>query len=97
MNLKFSINNNNNFIHNLQSFTSLSFCVKFIQDEKEQSGISENSSQQEKPKSNLEADNKQLRELLTSLHEKQQTTSLEVLTETVVQVLMLKCKTKSAL
>ncbi|KAK2562230.1 E3 ubiquitin-protein ligase BRE1B, partial [Acropora cervicornis] len=46
-------------------------------DEKEQSGISENSSQQEKPKSNLEADNKQLRELLTSLHEKQQTTSLE--------------------
>lgn len=47
------------------------------QDEKEQSGISENSSQQEKPKSNLEADNKQLRELLTSLHEKQQTTSLE--------------------
>ncbi|XP_015774582.1 PREDICTED: E3 ubiquitin-protein ligase BRE1A-like [Acropora digitifera] len=47
------------------------------QDEKEQSEISENSSQQEKPKSNLEADNKQLRELLTSLHEKQQTTSLE--------------------
>ena len=95
--MKFSINNNNNFIHNLQSFTSLFFCVKLIQDEKEQSGISENSSPQEKPKSNLEADNKQLRELLTSLHEKQQTTSLEVLTETVVQVLMLKCKTKSAL
>ena len=71
--------------------------MKLIQDEKEQSGISENSSPQEKPKSNLEADNKQLRELLTSLHEKQQTTSLEVLTETVVQVLMLKCKTKSAL
>ena len=64
--------------------------MKLIQDEKEQSGISENSSPQEKPKSNLEADNKQLRELLTSLHEKQQTTSLEVLTETVVQVLMLK-------
>ena len=97
MNLKFSINENNNFAHNLQSFTTLSFCVKLIQDEKEPSGISENSSQQEKPKSNLEADNKQLRELLTSLHEKQQTTSLEVLTETVVQVLMLKCKTKSAL
>lgn len=80
-NLKFSINNNN-FVHDLQSFTSLSFCVKLIQDEKEQSGISENSSEQEKPKSNLDADNKQLRELLTSLHEKQQTTSLEVLTET---------------
>ena len=32
----------------------------------------------EQPKIDLDADNKQLRELVTSLHQKQQTTSLEV-------------------
>lgn len=39
------------------------------------------SSSAEQTKSNLDADNKQLRELVTSLHQKQQTTSLEVLTQ----------------
>ena len=51
------------------------------EDEREQpAATGEKASEKEQTKPIVEADNKQLRELVTSLHEKQQTTSLEVLT-----------------
>lgn len=53
-----------------------------LEDELEQSSekqTTEKPSSNEQAKPDLEADNKQLRELVTSLHQKQQTTSLEVL------------------
>ena len=48
-------------------------------DEQEQLETAQKPSSDVQAKPDLEADNKQLRELVTSLHQKQQTTSLEVL------------------
>lgn len=50
------------------------------QDQQDQQEAAPKPSSAEQSKCDLEADNKQLRELVTSLHQKQQTTSLEVCT-----------------
>ena len=58
-----------------------------IDDEQEQPETAQNTSPDEHAKPDLEADNKQLRELVTSFHQKQQTTSLEVLNISIFKIL----------
>ena len=58
---------------------TLFFCNSATTDEhNKQEPLQENSQGDKEAKPDIEGDNKQLRELVTSLHQKQQTTSLEV-------------------
>jgi len=66
----------------LLSFWGLKRLTKIhllIEEEQQQPKLTQKTSADEQEKPDLEADNKQLRELVTSLHQKQQTTSLEVI------------------